>query len=405
MLKSKSLALALLLTGGALIAAAPALSADGPNPVIVKAGYKVPKNAFGQPDLSGAWTNSTLSTLERAASYGDRMVMTPEEVARAEGTRLAQIVNGNKPTSTTATLAEVNATCDLPGFAPGAGCAYNAGFTEPGDLVMRVNGQPRASFITYPANGRIPQRKATAVVTTSNIVVGPAEGEERAPLGAGEAAGAGRGGRGGGAAAQPAAGAGRGGGGGGGGRGGLAGQYDNPENRPLPERCIMSFGASTGPIMRDQLYNSNYRFVQGRDSLAIWVEMVHDTRIVRIGPNAKHRTDGIRPYYGDAIGHYEGNTLVVETTNWPQSQQLNGSWQNLKITERFTRVSPTRMLYQFEAEDPTFWDKPWGGEYEFAQTSGVYEYACHEGNYALEGVLAGARAAEKAAATPASAQR
>jgi hypothetical protein len=393
MLKSKTVVLALFLTGAAIVVAAPAISATP-----AATAYAPPKNAFGQPDISGAWTNSTLTTLERAASYGERLVMTPEEVASAEGTRQAQIVNGNKPTPTTATLAQVNATCDLPGFAPGAGCAYNAGFTEPGDLVMRVRGKPVSSFITYPANGRIPPRKATAVVTTSNVVVGPAEGEERAPIGAGAAAGAGRGG------AAPAATGGGGRGGGGGGRG-LAGQFDNPENRPLPERCIMSFGASTGPIMRDQLYNSNYRFVQGRDSLAIWVEMVHDVRIVRIGPNVKHRTDGIRPYYGDAIGHYEGNSLVVETTNWPQSQQLAGSWQNLKITEKFTRLSPNRLLYEFKAEDPTFWDAPWGGEYEFKQTSGVYEYACHEGNYALEGVLAGARAAEKAATTPASAQR
>ena len=151
MFKSKSVALAILLTGGAMVAAVPALSADGPNPVVFKAGYKAPQNGFGQPDISGAWTNSTLTTLERSVSYGERIAMTADEVAAIEKNRQAQIDKGNKPTPTTATLAEVNATCDLPGFAPGAGCAYNAGFTEPGDLVMRVNGQPRASFITRRA--------------------------------------------------------------------------------------------------------------------------------------------------------------------------------------------------------------------------------------------------------------
>ena len=89
---------------------------------------------------------------------------------------------------------------------------------------------------------------------------------------------------------------------------------------------------------------------------------------------------------------------MVETTNIPQTQAYNGSWQTLTVTETFTRVARDRLLYQFTIHDPALWDADWGGEYEFATTSGVYEYACHEGNYALEGVLAGARAAERAAA-------
>ena len=124
------------------------------------------------------------------------------------------------------------------------------------------------------------------------------------------------------------------------------------------------------------------------------------TRIVRL--NSQHRTDGVRTYMGDSIGHYEGNTLVVETTNMLPSQQFMGSWKNLKITERFTRVSPTRVNYQFTVEDPDTWDKPWGGEYNFAPLNGiVYEYACHEGNYALPAILAGARRKEQEAAASA----
>ena len=156
----------------------------------------------------------------------------------------------------------------------------------------------------------------------------------------------------------------------------------------------MSFGRSATPPMFDQLYNSNYQFVQGKDTLAIWVEMVHDVRVVRIG--GKHRTDGIRPYMGDSIGHWEGDTLVVETTNIPQSGAYQGSWEHLTMIERFTRVAPNRLHYQFIVNDPTMWDQPWGGEYEFAKGSPPFEYACHEGNYALEDVLAGARAADAA---------
>jgi hypothetical protein len=107
----------------------------------------------------------------------------------------------------------------------------------------------------------------------------------------------------------------------------------------------------------------------------------------------------VRPYFGDSIGHWEGDTLVVETTNLPKSQDFAGAWQTLTVTERFTRTAPDRVRYSFTLEDPTTWAKPWGGEYEFAPLKGqIYEYACHEGNYGLPGVLAGARAQEKDAA-------
>ena len=102
---------------------------------------------------------------------------------------------------------------------------------------------------------------------------------------------------------------------------------------------------------------------------------------------------------GDSVGHYDGDTLVVETTNIPQAQGFMGSWKTLKVTERFTRISPTRINYRFRVEDPGTWDQPWGGEYNFAPLHGiVYEYACHEGNYALPAILAGARRQEQGAA-------
>ena len=174
---------------------------------------------------------------------------------------------------------------------------------------------------------------------------------------------------------------------------------DNPESMPNGDRCLVSFGRNAGPpMLPNGFYNNNYQIAQGKDSVAIMSEMVHDARIVRLG--GKHRTDGVRPWFGDTIGHYEGETLVVETTNIPQSQAYNTSWRNLKVTEKFTRVAPTRLLYQFTIEDPDTWDAAWGGEYEFSalpRGMRVEEYACHEGNYAMEDMLAGARAAEQAA--------
>jgi hypothetical protein len=186
--------------------------------------------------------------------------------------------------------------------------------------------------------------------------------------------------------------------GGGGFGGGRRDNYDSYEYRGIGERCIMGFGRNAGPpMLPNGYYNNDYYIIQTPTAVVIQVEMIHDARIVRL--NAQHRTDGVRPWMGDSIGHFEGNTLVVETTNFPQADGFAGSWKNLKVTERFTRVSPTRLNYQFTVEDPDTWDKPWGGEYDFAPMHGiVYEYACHEGNYALPAILAGARRQEQQAA-------
>ena len=338
--------------------------------------YKAPRLSNGLPDINGVWTNATITPLERSADYGNRLVMTPEELRKVEQAEAEYIAEGDKPTNPNFTIADLPVNCGR-GFS-GVNCGYNRGWTDPGSTVMRVNGEPRTSFITSTPNGRVPAPKA---------------GAQAAGRGGG-GAGAGRGG------AAPAA-------------GGAAaparmGQFDNPEQRGLGERCIMSFGSSAGPVMLPLLYNNNYKIVQSKDSVGIWVEMVHDVRVIRIGD--KHRTDGIRPLMGDSIGWYEGDTLVAETTNFPQRQGLRGAWEDLKVTERFTRRGPDRLLYQFKVEAPSMWDTAWGGEYEFKATKGeIYEYACHEGNYALEGILAGARndeavAARAAAGRPAGTQ-
>ena len=320
-------------------------------------GYVAPLNAFGQPDLEGTWTNATLTATVRPAEYGNRLIMTPQEVAKIEGADAKEVAAGNAPTDPKVKTTDLPYNCGR-GFS-GAGCGYNAAWIDPGTTVMRVHGQPVTGFITSTPDGRLPPYR-TGFTPPARYTL--ATMKHRA---------------------------------------------DNPETMTQGEQCLMSFGFSAGPVMLPLLYNNNYKIVQSRDVVGIWVEMVHDIRLIHIG--AKHRTDGVRTWMGDSIGWYEGKTLVVETTNFPKNQFFFGADENLKVTERLTRDAPGHILYEFTVDDPTVWTEAWSGAYEFSPSKGiVYEYACHEGNYALADMLAGARAddakeaqAATAATTPA----
>ena len=311
--------------------------------------YKAPQNAYGQPDLEGTLTNASLTVLERPQEYGSRYNLSEDEIKKIEGDEAKTMAAGNAPTDPKLKTTDLPYECGR-GF-KGAGCGYNSAWIDPGSTVMRVDGKGVTSFISSTADGRIPAVKPGVKVPNPYL---------------------------------------------------YAHYGENPENQTLAERCLTSFGYSAGPVMLPLLYNNNYEIVQDKDTVAIWVEMVHDVRMIRL--NAKHRSDGLRPWMGDSVGHYEGNTLVVETTNFPEATSFHGAWKELKVTERFTRVSAHRILYQFTVEDPTVWDAAWGGQYEFRPSKGrIFEYACHEGNYALEGILAGARADEAKAAQAAAA--
>ncbi|WP_293677739.1 hypothetical protein [uncultured Phenylobacterium sp.] len=304
--------------------------------------YRAPRAVGDQPSLEGTWTNATLTPLERPARIGERRAMTADEVAAAEGRRAEVIAKSLAPTKDDADFEKepCYAGNTLSGGAT-ADCGYNAFWTDHGDTVMRVNGEPRTSLITSPGNGRMPAR-----------VNGGAPPPRRGVYG-------------------------------------VAGE--NPENQTLGERCITSFGNHAGPVMLPSFYNSNYQIAQGTDAVVIVVEMIHDARVIRL--NGKHGPNNV--WYGDSIGHWDGETLVVETTNYHPHQQMFGGSPKMKVTERFTRVGDKRLRYEFKVEDPSVWTGPWSGEYEFSPSKGpVYEYACHEGNYALPGILAGARAAE-----------
>jgi hypothetical protein len=311
--------------------------------------YKPPRLADGRPDLQGDWTNASLTRLERNSAHGDTLVMTEARAAEIEAKNRDLIDLGNAPTRAGATVKDLPADCS---DGRGTNCNYNAGWTDPGTAVMRVGGQPRNGFITSTADGRVPMRPGVRAASEGRPILPP----------------------------------------------GLA-INDNPETRSPGERCLVGFGGSSGPVMQPVLYNNLYQIVQTPGAVAIVVEMVHDARIVRIG--GQHPPADVRVWMGDSIGRWEGDTLVVETTNYHPQQVFRGASVNLRVTERFTRVGPDRLRYAFWVEDPTVFREAWGGEYEFARSpTPMYEYACHEGNYGLAGILAGAREEERAGRAP-----
>jgi len=173
-----------------------------------------------------------------------------------------------------------------------------------------------------------------------------------------------------------------------------SGTADGPEQRSLGERCLLSFGSASGPPMLPVMYNSYYQIVQSPGYVMIQVEMVHDARIIRIGD--RHLPRHVRNWMGDSIGRWEGNTLVVETSNFRPEQSFRGSSEYMRVTERFTRVAADKIDYRFTVTDPTVFTAPFTGELAFTAAGvNLYEYACHEGNYALPGILAAERAAEE----------
>jgi hypothetical protein len=163
----------------------------------------------------------------------------------------------------------------------------------------------------------------------------------------------------------------------------------------LNVRCLL--WGTAGPPMLAGPYNNNYQIVQNKDYVAIQVEMIHDTRIIPLD-GRKHLDPSVRPWMGDSIGHFEGDTLVVDTTNFRDDYSFRGSDANLHLTERFTRTAPGLIRYQFTVDDPSAFARQWTGEVMMTSAPGpLFEYACHEGNEALADMLRGARAQEKTA--------
>jgi hypothetical protein len=279
-------------------------------------------------DLSGIWTNTSLTELERPASF--KSLTLPEADALAYERR--------RPAEFFAT--EVD---DVGGRQSEA-----VGW----DRVLKLNridGQARTSWLVDPADGHLPYSAAGRAAL--------AESKAQA--------------------------------------GGVAG----PESRSVAERCLLPGRGASGPPILANPYANLLQIVQTRDAVVIALENNHDVRIVRLGATA-HLPATVRPWMGDSIGHWEGRTLVVETTNFNPGEVFKAPTaplisQAAKVTERFTRLSPTALRYDFAVDDPATYNQVWRGEMVFQADKGpLYEYACQEGNYAMSNILAGARRQE-----------
>jgi hypothetical protein len=334
----------------------------------------VPRLADGTPDLQGVWTNATATPLERSPALGTRRGYTTEEVAKIEGTARSRVEDDSKPTNPDAKIGAA--------ALPPVG-NYNQFWTDRGMSVAFIDGEKRTSMIIDPPNGRFPPLTPEAQARRDKEFPGRRREGPRQEGGLGEAfTGPGGFPTGGSEESSEAAGQSQ------------VGRADGPEQRGLGERCIIGFGSTSGPPMLPTMYNSYYQIVQSPGFVVIQVEMVHDARIIRLG--GKHSPSSIKKWMGDSIGHWEGDTLVVETIGFRPEQSFRGTSQNAVITERFTRVANDQINYRFTIDDPTVFTAKFTGELPFSGVKeSVYEYACHEGNYGLPAILSGAREEEK----------
>jgi hypothetical protein len=301
---------------------------------LAQSAWTPPRTADGQPDIAGVWSNASIVPLERPKELEGKQFFTPEEKAAYEKKVFARSSRDKTP-------------------AEGAVGTYND-FWWDADSKRAQNF--RTSLIVDPPDGRIPpltpeaQRRVEADRAYSK--------------------------------AHPA---------------------DGPEDRGLLERCLLF--PTTGPPMLPSFYNNsvfgalttNYQIVQTREYVTILVELNHDVRIIPLD-GRPHIPSNVRQWLGNSRGHWEGNTLVVDTTNFTDRTKFRGADQNLHLTERFTRIAVDTLLYEFTMDDPTAFTKPWKGEIPMIASQGpLYEHACNEGNYGLAGILGGARAEERQA--------
>ncbi|MFL5296333.1 MAG: hypothetical protein ACJ798_08125 [Phenylobacterium sp.] len=330
----------------AVLLAGPAFAQSQPQ----AAAPKAPAPKEWARNFEGVWTNATVTRLERPAAFSQLVV--PKEqadaVAKATAARL-QAANGRSDLGQGA-FKDENATA-----------GYNSYWIDSGDGLMRVRGEARSSFITSPADGKMPFRnraKSLALMNRDGV-------EYQSGKGA----------------------------------------YTDPEDLPIRERCLIAQSDAGGPVMLNAIYNNNYSFFVTPGYFVIDLEMNHDVRIAPIFASAgqaraSHQPAKIRPWLGDTVAWWEGDTLVTETKNVNPIQEgrtLTPVSSQGTVTERFTRIAKDELLYQFKVDDPVHYTQAWSGEYSFKPAKGqIYEYACHEGNYAMEGILRGARLAEAA---------
>jgi hypothetical protein len=297
-----------------------------------------PRTPWGEPDLQGVWDYRTITPLERPSALAEKPVLTDEEAAsfeREENRRQNRdLIDPAK--------GGLN-------YPPGGVVPYNEFWYDRGNSLV---GSGRTSLIVDPPEGRFPPLTP--------------EGQKRADASAAEQRET--------QAGRPRA--------------------DSYEDRPLSERCL-SFGG-TVPMLPGA-YNNNVQLVQTPGYVAIVNEMIHEHRIVPLD-GRPHLDQHVRQWLGDSRGHWEGNTLVVDTTNFSPKTDFRGSGASLHVVERFTRVDADTLQYEFTVDDPTIWTRSWTAMIPMKKSSErIFEYACHEGNHSIVGVLVGARADEQTA--------
>jgi len=309
--------------------------------------YHAPRTTYGAPDLQGDWNNLSLTRLERPKEF--KGPVATEAEAAAQVVRFHNVLDGKKPLPASgANNAAPPPDTDDVGQAPSE-------FPDRDVQLLKIRGQYRSSILVEPADGKI------VYTDKGKALVKAAEDSDDH-------------------------------------------DFSGPETRLPDERCIDGTASSTGPPMIGEPQNANYKIVQTRGEIAILSEMIHDVRIVHMG--ARHAAVPTHPHMGDSIGWWEGETLVIETVDQSpiSAPRFVGPTvlyisPQAKVTERLTRISPGEILYGFTIEDPTVFAHPLRGEMVLRATKArQYEYACHEGNYALANILAGARATERAAA-------
>jgi hypothetical protein len=295
--------------------------------------YTPPRTADGQPDLQGVWDFRSGTPLERPAKFADKEFLTEQDVKEYEKEIAEQRNQDRRDQDARGKVNGEETTGDV-------ARAYNDFWW---DFGKKVVGTRRSSLIIDPPDGKIPPLTPMA----------KQRAEQRAELRARIAVG--------------------------------------PEDRGTGERCIMGFNA--GPPMLPSAYNNNMQFVQSRDAVVILNEMVHNARVIPLDGRPHLQ---IPQWSGDSRGHWEGSTLVVDSINFYDETSFPNSNPKVHLVERFTRVSPNVLMYEFTVNDPTTWTKPWTAQVPMVRNSEtVYEYACHEGNYGMFNLLSAARVTEK----------
>jgi hypothetical protein len=332
----------------AVLAAGPAF-AQAHRPADAPKAAEAPK-ALAR-NFEGVWTNASVTQLERPATFSALVVPKDKADAVAKATTARRETANGRSDLGQGAFKDENATA-----------GYNSFWIDSGDGLMRVRGEARSSFITSPADGKMPFRDRS-----KSLALMIRDGNEY------------RSGK---------------------------GAYTDPEDLPIRERCLISQSDAGGPVMLNAIYNNNYSFFLSPGYFVIYLEMNHDVRVAPIFASAEtarasHKPASIRPWLGDTVAWWEGDTLVTETKNVHPEQEgrtLTPVSPQGTVTERFTRIAKDELLYQFKVDDPVHYTQAWSGEYSFKPAKGqIYEYACHEGNYAMYGILKGARLAEQAA--------